>query len=148
MKKVADNSAKTSRRSPVRRGAVRGASATSLAPELLPVQVLRDLLVEAWLGAIADGAQPVLAPRPRSSRARRGDSRSRAQAGPAPHRAPIRERILAEIERQRGAAQVATRKGGRRAPWTSEASGGAASSPARAPERPVRRARGRSSQDR
>lgn len=89
------------RRARAARRSGRAANPAASAPELLPVQVLRDLLVEAWVGAIADGSQPVLARAPRGARG--GRARSRSAAAPATRQAPIRDRILAEIERQRGA---------------------------------------------
>lgn len=106
MRKSTATRPRTSRRARAARAA-RGsghpASPAASVPELLPVQVLRDLLVEAWMGAIADGSQPVLAQAPRSPRGARGRARSRSAAAPAARQPPIRDRILAEIERQRGA---------------------------------------------
>lgn len=89
------------------RGVARARTTPPLAPELLAVQVLRDLLVEAWVGAIAGDGDPV------PTRATRVP-RTRAAVAPAARRAPIRERILAEIERQRDAPTATTAKAGRR----------------------------------
>ena len=113
MKKPIDSGPGRSPRQRRSRGAVRGDTA-DLAPELLPVQVLRDLLVEAWVGAIADGGHPVVTRVARAPRSRGRRASVSGTSAPSGRRAPIRERILAEIERQRGTLATAPEATGRR----------------------------------